>query len=240
MERKNLEEKKKIIYEFICQERYVPMKQKELAVLLQVSKESRPDFARLLEELVEEGKLQLSKRGRYSKAERKVLTGIFTSHAKGFGFVSVEDWEEDIYVSPEDTKGAFLGDTVQVALKGRGESGKNREGVILQVLAHGISEVVGTFEKSKSFGFVVPDNQRITKDIFIPLERSREAVTGQKVVAELPDYGAGRKNPAGNGNSGIQRRSGDGYSVSGPGLWTSYGIPGAGAQSGQTQCKAGV
>ncbi len=197
MERKNLEEKKKIIYEFICQERYVPMKQKELAVILQVSKESRPDFARLLEELVEEGKLQLSKRGRYSKAERKVLTGIFTSHAKGFGFVSVEDWEEDIYVSPEDTKGAFLGDTVQVALKGRGESGKNREGVILQVLAHGISEVVGTFEKSKSFGFVVPDNQRITKDIFIPLERSREAVTGQKVVVELTDYGAGRKNPEG-------------------------------------------
>ena len=196
MENKSLEEKKKIIYEFICDARYVPMKQKELAVLLQVEKERRPELSAALEELLAEGKLQLSKRGRYYRAEAKTVTGIFTSHPKGFGFVSVEDREEDIYIGESDTKDAFLGDTVQVGLKGQPD-GKRQEGVILQVLSHGVTEVVGTFEKSKSFGFVVPDNQRITRDIFIPLEHTRGAVSGHKVVVELTDYGAGRKSPEG-------------------------------------------
>ena len=196
MESKSLEEKKKIIYEFICDDRYVPMKQKELAVLLQVERERRGELAQALEELTAEGKLQLSKRGRYSRAEERTVTGIFTSHAKGYGFVSVEGREEDIFIGENDTKGAFLGDTVQVALKGQ-PGGKRQEGVVIQVLSHSITEVVGTFEKSKSFGFVVPDNQRITRDIFIPLEHTRGAVNGHKVVAELTDYGAGRKSPEG-------------------------------------------
>ena len=161
-----------------------------------MEKERRPELSAALEELLAEGKLQLSKRGRYYKAEAKTVTGIFTSHPKGFGFVSVEDREEDIYIGESDTKDAFLGDTVQVGLKGQPD-GKRQEGVILQVLSHGVTEVVGTFEKSKSFGFVVPDNQRITRDIFIPLEHTRGAVSGHKVVVELTDYGAGRKSPEG-------------------------------------------
>lgn len=196
MENLGLEEKKKIIYEFICDGRYVPMKQKELAMVLQVPRERREELSKALEELVAEGRLTLSKRGRYTKAEDKILTGVFVSHAKGFGFVSVEDQEEDIFIGEGDTLDAFLGDTVEVALKGHPQ-GRRKEGVVQKVLSHGITEVVGTFEKSKSFGFVVPDNQRITKDIFVPLEHTKGAVTGHKVVVELTDYGTGRKNPEG-------------------------------------------
>ncbi len=191
-----LKERNKNKYYFICDPHYVPMKQKELAVVLQVPREKREELAEVLSELTAEGKLQLSKRGRYTKAEERILTGVFTSHARGFGFVSVEDLQEDIFISEQDTKDAFLGDTVQVALKGKG-GGRRQEGVVVAVLAHGITEVVGTFERSKNFGFVVPDNQRIGKDIFVPLERSKRAVTGHKVVVELTDYGKGRKNPEG-------------------------------------------
>ncbi len=187
---------KKVIYEFICDPHYVPMKQKELAVLLQIPREERPDLAEVLEELLAEQKVQISKRGRLSRAEKKYATGTFISHAKGFGFVSVEEEAEDIFIGEQDTGGAFLGDTVRVELKGK-SGGKRREGLVTEILAHGITEVVGTFEKSKNFGFVVPDNQRITSDIFIPLERSGGAVTGHKVVAEITDYGKGRKNPEG-------------------------------------------
>lgn len=197
MDNRILEEKKRIIYEFICDARYVPMKQKELAIVLQVPRERREELTRALEELLAEGKIALSKRGRYSKAEEKTVTGIFTSHAKGFGFVSVEDQEEDIFIGEQDTHDAFLGDTVQVAIKGHSGGGRSCEGVITKILAHSVTQVVGTFEKSKSYGFVIPDNQRITKDIFIPLEHTRGAVTGHKVVVELTDYGAGRKSPEG-------------------------------------------
>lgn len=196
MEKKSLEERKKIIYDLICDSHYVPMKQKELAILLQVPRDQRQELVEVLDALLADGKIQLSKRGRYSKAETKTVVGTFTSHAKGFGFVSVEDREEDIFIGENDTGDAFLGDTVEVALKGK-NSGKRQEGVVVKVLAHTITEVVGTFEKSKNFGFVVPDNQRITCDIFIPLERTKGAVTGHKVVAEITDYGKGRKNPEG-------------------------------------------
>ncbi len=197
IEKKSEKERKKIIYDFICDPHYVPMKQKELAILLQVPRENRQELVEILEELIAEGKIQLSKRGRYSKAEAKMMVGTFISHAKGFGFVSVEGVSEDIFISEDDTNDAFLGDTVQVALKGGTARGKRQEGVVVQILVHSITEVVGTFEKSKSFGFVVPDNQRITSDIFIPLECTKGAVTGHKVVVKLTDYGKGHKNPEG-------------------------------------------
>ena len=192
---KTFEERKKIIYEFISDPHYVPMKQKELAVLLQVAKEDREELSRALEELLGEGKIELSKRGRYSKAQPRKAVGVFTSHAKGFGFVSVEGLEQDIFIGENDTGDAFLGDTVEVVIKGRG--GRRPEGVVTKILGHSVTEVIGTFERSKNFGFVIPDNQRINRDIFIPLERTRGAVTGQKVTAEITDYGRGRRNPEG-------------------------------------------
>lgn len=128
MENKTFEERKKIIYEFISDPHYVPMKQKELAVILQVAKEDREELGRVLEALLGEGKIELSKRGRYSKAQPRKAVGTFTSHARGFGFVSVEGQEQDIFIGENDTGDAFLGDTVEVAVKGRG--GRRPEGVI--------------------------------------------------------------------------------------------------------------
>ena len=192
---KTFEERKKIIYDFINDPRYVPMKQKELAIILQVDKKDREELNKVLDELLSEGKISLSKRGRYGKAEIKKVVGVYTSHAKGFGFVSVEGEEQDIFIGENDAGDAFLGDTVEVVIKGH--AGKQPEGVITKVLSHGVTEVIGTFERSKNFGFVVPDNQRINHDIFIPLEKIGPAVSGQKVVAEITDYGKGRKNPEG-------------------------------------------
>ena len=168
---KTFEERKKIIYDFINDPRYVPMKQKELAIILQVEKKDREELNKVLDELLSEGKISLSKRGRYGKAEIKKVVGVYTSHAKGFGFVSVEGEEQDIFIGENDAGDAFLGDTVEVVIKGH--AGKRPEGVITKVLSHGVTEVIGTFERSKNFGFVVPDNQRINHDIFIPLPGSQ-------------------------------------------------------------------
>ena len=78
MEHKTFEERKKIIYEFICDRHYVPMKQKELAMILQVAKEDREELGKVLDVLLSEGKIELSKRGRYSKAQPRKAVGIFT------------------------------------------------------------------------------------------------------------------------------------------------------------------
>ena len=190
------EKRKKIIYEFICDEFYVPMKLKELAILLQVPKEQRNELKKVLDSLEAEGKVHVSSKGKYSKGEAKRLVGTFTAHARGFGFVTVEGETEDIFIPEDDMNGAFHNDQVEVVIKAA-PSGKRREGKITKVLSHGTTTLVGYFEKSKNYGFVRPDNQRFVKDVFIPLERSKGAVTGHKVVVELTKYGGDNRKPEG-------------------------------------------
>lgn len=192
----NLISRKKVIYDLICDDLYVPMKIKEMAILLNVTKEERDDLKIILDELVADGKIELSKRGKYSKSLKKYLEGTFIGHPKGFGFVEIEDQDEDIFISESQLNGALHHDKVQVVLLPN-TGGKRREGTIVSILSHEIKEIVGTFEKSKNFGFVRADNLRFGKDIFVPLERSKGAVNGHKVVVEITSYGSSNKKPEG-------------------------------------------
>lgn len=198
MEKELLENRKKTIYEFMCSEMYVPMKVKELAILLNVPREDRADLEEVLHQLMEEGKIELSKRGKYSKAEGRFLVGTFTGNIRGFGFVTIEGEPEDIFIPENQTNGARHGDTVQIVLSaGKVSEGKRKEGAVVQIVTRGITKVVGTYQKSKNFGFVVPDNMKFGQDIFVPQECSKGAVDGHKVVVELTDYGKKNRKPEG-------------------------------------------
>ncbi len=194
------EKRKKVICDLLNDEFYVPMKEKELVMMLQVEKEDREEFKRLLDELVVEGKIQITKRGKYIKADETLaaqcIVGTFLGHAKGFGFVETQGQEADYYVPEDKVNGAFHNDKVQAALL-PAVTGKRQEVEIVRILERGTSKIVGTFQKSKNFGFVIPDNSRIAADIFIPIERSRGAVDGHKVVAELTSYGGKDRKPEG-------------------------------------------
>ena len=190
------EKRKKVIYDFICDEFYVPMKLKELAILLQVPKDQRSELKRVMDALEAEGKVHVSSKGKYTKGEAKHIVGTYTAHARGFGFVVVEGEAEDIFISEDDTNGAFHNDQVEVVIKAAPQ-GKRKEGRITKILSHGTTTLVGYFQKNKSFGFVIPDNQRFVQDVFVPLERSKGAVTGHKVVVELTKYGDNNKKPEG-------------------------------------------
>lgn len=190
------ERRKKLIYDFICDEFYVPMKLKELAISLQVPKDQRKELKAIMDSLEAEGKVHVSKKGKYTKGEAKRIVGTYQAHARGFGFVAVEGEDDDIFISEDDTNGAFHGDQVEVTIKSAPD-GKRREGKVVRILSHGTTRLVGYFQKNKNFGFVVPDNQRFIKDVFVPLERSKGAVTGHKVVVELTKYGGDNKKPEG-------------------------------------------
>ena len=190
------EERKNTIYALICDDLYVPMKIKEIAILLDIPKTRREELQEVLDALVAEGKVEVSKKGKYAKAQTRVLTGVFESNARGFGFVRVEGEDEDIFIGKDDRGGAIHNDTVQVRITANPQ-GKRREGKIVKVIAHGKTQVVGTYEASKTFGFVVPDNARFTEDIFIPQEHSMGAVAGHKVVVELTEFGGNGKKPEG-------------------------------------------
>lgn len=132
------------------------------------------------------------------ESDQQILTGTFISNAKGFGFVEIEGQQEDLFVPQEMTGGAFHRDTVQVALTGgQAQGDRRREARVLRIISRGITRVVGTYQKSKSFGFVAPDNTRLCRDIFVARERSKGAVTGHKVVVEITDYGSADRHPEG-------------------------------------------
>lgn len=191
------EKRKKVICDLVKDDFYVPMKEKELAMFLQVAKEDREEFREILRELLAEGKLTLTVKGKYMKSNGKVLTGTFISNAKGFGFVEVEGRDEDLFIPEDKQGGAFHKDTVEVALL-PAKTGKRQEAQVIRIIARGMTQVVGTYEQSKSnFGFVIPDNTKIAQDIFVPKEWSKGAMTGHKVVVEITGYGTNTKSPEG-------------------------------------------
>ncbi len=189
--------RKQMIYDFMCDDMYVPMKIKELSIVLGVSKQDRPVLERILTELIGEGKIEITKRGKYQKSQVKLLVGTFTSHPKGFGFVTIENMDEDVFIPADKTLDAMHKDTVEIQVISGKAPGKRAEGVVTKIVERGMKTVVGTYESSKNFGFVVSDDPKFSKDIFIPLERSKGAVAGHKVVVEITSYGKNGKNPEG-------------------------------------------
>ena len=191
-----LEKRKKVILDLLNSDFYVPMKIKELAIFLQVPREQRRELQDVLDALMLEGKVEVSQKGKYSRGKGKFLTGVFTAHAKGFGFVSVEDMEDDVFIGEDDIHGAMHQDVVQILIK-PGQTGRRREGVITRILTRGTTQLVGIYQESKNFGFVIPDNDRYTRDVFIPKECSKGAMNGHKVVVLLTGYGTEQKSPEG-------------------------------------------
>ncbi len=193
------DKRKKVIMDLVSSEFYVPMKEKELAVMLQVSKEDRGELNRILNELLAEGKLSLTKKGKFIKAKysEKELIGTFISHPKGFGFVEIDGRDEDLYIPENFVNGAFHKDTVKVSLLS-GQNGRRQEAQVTEILARGMKQIVGIYDKSnKNYGFVIPDNTKISEDVFVPAERSKGAVSGHKVVCEITDYGKNNRKPEG-------------------------------------------
>lgn len=216
-----IKKRKKMLYELMCCKEYQPMRAKELAILLQIPAGKREELHKILDLLLEEGKISINKRGRYEavrKMEKKrerekeqetqkseifrkghCYTGTFISHPRGFGFVQVEEMEgaRDIFVPEEGIGSAFHGDKVQVVVTKEEKDSKRCEGTIAKVLERGMGEIVGTYEKSSGFGFVVPDNQRFLRDIFIPQGKSMNAENRDKVLVKIQDFGSRNKSPEG-------------------------------------------
>ena len=190
------EKRKKVMLDFISDDLYVPMKIREIAAVLQIPREQRDDLKAVLDALVDDGKITLSKRGKYSRGEAVRLKGVFQANARGFGFVRPEDESGDVYISEENLCGAFHGDEVEYIITGT-PAGRRKEGKIVRVLSHNIVRIVGLYERSKGFGFVRPDDQRYVNDIYIPAGKEKGAMTGHKVVVELTSYGEAHMKPEG-------------------------------------------
>ena len=194
-----MQARKERILAYIKSDGYLPMKRRDLRVMMDVPTEDRPAFEELLQQLIDEGHIFETKKGKLaSPKDLQMATGSFIGHARGFGFVTPDEGGDDVFIPASETMGAMQKDKVLYKVLHKAEKGKKADGVIVKILERGQQRIVGTFEGSnKGFGFVVADDKKIAKDIFISREHTKGAVSGHKVVVEIIDYGEDRRNPEG-------------------------------------------
>ena len=125
--------------------------------------------------------------------ENNYFEGSYRKNSKGFGFVKCDELEEEVYISKENSKGALDGDYVLIKILELEDNKKSKEGKIIKILRHDKNKVVGTFQKNKNFGFVVPDDKNFGSDIFISKNNMGKARNNHKVVVEIVKYPKGKK-----------------------------------------------
>ncbi len=182
-----IERKKQTVLDCIRYEEYVPMKRNELAFFMEVKGEEIELFNMVLNELIKEGKVVETKKGKLMTAEScGMYAGVFIGNARGFGFVKTDiEMEKDIFIPPDCVNGAMNKDRVMIRITSGGGRSMRPEGEVISILEKGSNAIVGTFQAGKGFGFVVPDDKKMADDIFIPKKGTKGAVTGHKVVVKL-------------------------------------------------------
>ena len=196
MKKRQLERRKKLMTDVLTNPAYRPMRLRELAALLDIPRPKRKELYQVMDELIKDGSVQRNSNGTYVRAKAAYIEGIFLGHPRGFGFVNVGEGEEDIFIPEEKTNLAMDRDRVQVAVS-ENETGRRREGTVVKILERGCREIVGTYQKNNHYGFVLPDNPKLSQDVFVQSGHAMGAVTGDKVVVIITDYGSRRKGPEG-------------------------------------------
>ncbi|OIR61850.1 ribonuclease R [Bacillus sp. FMQ74] len=184
---------------FMKEEAYKPLTVQELEEMLNITEAE--EFKALVKALValeEKGLIVRTRSDRYGIPEKmNLIKGKISAHAKGFAFLLPEDTSlSDVFIPPNELNTAMNGDIVMVRLNSQ-SSGSRQEGTVIRILERAIQRVVGTYTETRNFGFVIPDDKKITSDIFIPKNGKNGAAEGHKVVVKLTSYPEGRMNAEG-------------------------------------------
>ena len=182
------------LLQFMKEESYKPMTVQELEEILEIKEsDDFKSFVKALVKLEEKGLVLRTRNNRFGLPEKmNLIRGKLTAHAKGFAFVTPDEpGLDDIFIPPHETKNAMHGDVVLVRVSSQ-SSGSRREGSVEKIIERGLQQLVGTYSESNHFGFVIPDDKKITNDIYIPKTARNGAVEGHKVVVKLTSYPEGR------------------------------------------------
>ena len=190
-------EKQELILNFMKDENYTPMKAKEMAMILGVPKKEYNQFLDIIRYLEENYKIVKNRKNRYRLIGENFVEGIYRKNQRGFGFVKIDDREDEIYIAKEYSLNALNGDRVLIEITEEQNKVKRAEGKIKKIIKHEKETVVGTFQESRNFGFVVPDDKAFGTDIFISKGKFLNAKNNQKVVVKITKYPQKGKNAEG-------------------------------------------
>ncbi|MDO4719725.1 MAG: ribonuclease R [Peptostreptococcaceae bacterium] len=177
------------ILHLMKEESYRPLGRDELIKVFSSNRSERTIIGNILDQMQEEGLIYRTKKEKYGIPEKMNLhVGRLTIHPKGFGFLETENEEEDIFIPAHAVSGAMNGDKV-IVRKLRSEKTLSKfEGEVIKIIERVISSVVGTYESSKNFGFVIPEDRKLIEDVFISKKFAGKAKTGDVVVCKIIEY----------------------------------------------------
>ncbi|GFN36282.1 ribonuclease R [Tepidimicrobium xylanilyticum] len=190
---------KQNIIDFMDEKLYKPMLKEELAIQFGIDMREMDSFYKVLDEMEKEGIIIKTRNDRYGLVHKmNLIVGRIEGNEKGFAFLIPEDkTREDIFIPAEELNGAIHGDRVIVRIVKKGLQDRKDEGEVIRILERVNETIVGTFESSKNFGFVIPDDSRIAYDVFVPKNHINGAKDNQKVVVEITRWPEKRRNPEG-------------------------------------------
>ena len=199
MEQNELQER---IVNYMRTAAYKPLTADDLAAAMNLAQEELALFWTALEELEKTAAVIKTRHERFGVPERmNLVVGRLSMSAKGFGFIIPEvrekETDSDIFVPGVSLGGAMNGDRVVARISPSEIAGRSREGEIIRIVERANEQIVGTFEESRHFGFVTPDDKKIGQDIFIPKGAVHGAKAGMKVVVRITKWPAGRRNAEG-------------------------------------------
>ena len=163
---------------------------KQIAAKLGITDtQGRNDLIRRLGELKQKERIVEVERGKYQKkpTHNTMAIGVLDMTTSGNGYVVVEGMDDDIFVPEHKLNKAFHGDTVEVYYRPKRKS-KRYDGEISKVLERKKTSYVGIVDKQKTFAFVRPMDPKMYTDIFVPLEKTKKAADGDKVLVTLGDW----------------------------------------------------
>ncbi|MGH4126302.1 MAG: ribonuclease R [Clostridium sp.] len=201
---------KETLISFMTEQAYKPMNIAELSKMFHIKKADIKEFTNLLSEMEKSGDIVKTRTEHYGiPGKMGIVIGKFQGHQRGFGFVIAQEERPDIFIPADNVNGAMNGDIVLAKILKEVNNGKKCEGEITRIIERSNKTIIGTYDDSKNFGFVVADDKRIAQDIFIPKAERNGAKTGQIVIAEITEWPEQRRNPEGRiveilGNKGDQ------------------------------------
>jgi ribonuclease R len=209
-------DKSKEILEFMATQAYRPLTLEELIDHFGIEETQKiKEFCTLLNEMEQKGQVVLTRKKRYGLPQQmNLVVGRIQRHAKGFAFLIPDDANiRDVYIKNEDLNGAMHNDRVIIRLYKHLDPKKKQEGEVIRILVRANETLVGTFESSKSFGFVIPDDSRIGQDFFISKDDFNGAKDGDKVVIQVTRWPEKRRSPEGKVVEVIGRKGEPGVDV---------------------------
>lgn len=162
---------------------------KQIASILGVNDaSSRNQIIKKLAQLAAKKEIQETERGKFMiEGSKNYYTGVLDLTTKGYGYVMVEEFADDIFIAQKDLNAAFDGDTVEIYVYNRRRR-KRSEGEITKILKRKRTEFVGTLQQKKDFGFVVIDDKSMYTDFFVSGNKLNGAENGDKVVVEYEEW----------------------------------------------------